>query len=85
VVVDDIAQASHSGEVNVPLTDGVITADDICCEIGEVIAGLKLGRVNDSDITIFDSTGLAIQDVATALIVYNAAKGKCVGKKLPVF
>jgi alanine dehydrogenase len=85
VVVDDMAQASHSGEVNVPLSSGVITADDICCEIGEVIAGLKAGRSDDSDITVFDSTGLAIQDVATALLVYNAAKEKGVGKKLPMF
>ncbi|AKB85775.1 alanine dehydrogenase [Methanococcoides methylutens] len=85
VVVDDMAQASHSGEVNVPLSGGVITADDICCELGEVIGGPKSGRLNNSDITIFDSTGLAIQDVATALLVYNAAKKKGVGKNLPIF
>ncbi|MEL4305524.1 alanine dehydrogenase [Methanococcoides sp. LMO-2] len=85
VVVDDMVQASHSGEVNVPLAEGQITVSDICCEIGEVIAGLKPGREDDSDITIFDSTGLAIQDVATALLVYNAAKKKGVGKNLPIF
>lgn len=85
VVVDDIAQASHSGEVNVPLSSGVIEVENICCELGEVIAGIKPGRLGDSDITIFDSTGLAIQDVATALLVYNAAKEKFVGKKLPMF
>ncbi|WP_135606085.1 alanine dehydrogenase [Methanococcoides sp. NM1] len=85
VVVDDIAQASHSGEINVPLSSGVIKVDNICCELGEVIAGLKPGRLDDSDITVFDSTGLAIQDVATALLVYNAAKEKVVGKKLPMF
>ncbi|WP_440953496.1 alanine dehydrogenase [Methanococcoides sp. FTZ1] len=85
VVVDDMAQASHSGEVNVPLSEGLITVDNICCEIGEVIAGLEPGRLNESDITIFDSTGLAIQDVATALLVYNAAKEKGMGKKLQMF
>lgn len=85
VVVDDMAQASHSGEVNVPLSGGLITVNDICCEIGEVVAGLKSGRLDDSDITVFDSTGLAIQDVATALLVYDAAKEKGVGKKLQLF
>ncbi|WP_135609310.1 alanine dehydrogenase [Methanococcoides sp. AM1] len=85
VVVDDMAQASHSGEVNVPLSSGVIGVEDICCELGEVIAGLKPGRLDNSEITIFDSTGLAIQDVATALLVYHTAKGKSVGKKLPMF
>ncbi|WP_445474724.1 alanine dehydrogenase [Methanococcoides methylutens] len=85
VVVDDIAQASHSGEVNIPISKGIITVDDICCELGEVIAGLKPGRSGDSEITVFDSTGLAIQDVATALLVYNAAKEKGIGKMLPMF
>ncbi|KGK98034.1 alanine dehydrogenase [Methanococcoides methylutens] len=85
VFVDDIAQASHSGEVNVPLSSGVIEVENICCELGEVIAGIKPGRLGDSDITLFDSTGLAIQDVATALLVYNAAKERFVGKKLSMF
>lgn len=85
VIVDDIVQASHSGEVNVPLSEGVITSDDIWAEIGEVIAGIKVGREDESEITVFDSTGLAIQDVATATLVYNAAKERGLGRSLSMF
>lgn len=85
VVVDDIPQASHSGEVNVPVSKGVFGVRDICCELGEVIAGKKKARVKDSDITVFDSTGLAIQDVATADIVYRKALKANIGIKLKQF
>jgi alanine dehydrogenase len=85
VVVDDLPQASHSGEVNVPLAKGLIMEKDIFGELGEVITGKKRARTRDSDITVFDSTGLAIQDVATANLVYQkAVKGK-IGIKLKQF
>jgi alanine dehydrogenase len=71
--------------VNVPLSDGVITSDDIWAEIGEVIAGVKVGRDGESEITVFDSTGLAIQDIATATIVYNVAKERGLGRSLSMF
>jgi alanine dehydrogenase len=85
IVVDDIPQASHSGEVNVPLSKKLIAEKDICCEIGEVVAGKKKGRTKDSDITVFDSTGLAIQDVATADLVYRKALKANMGIKLQQF
>lgn len=85
IVVDDIPQASHSGEVNVPLSKKLITEKDICCEIGEVVAGRKKARTKDSDITVFDSTGLAIQDVATADMVYRKALKANIGIKLQQF
>jgi alanine dehydrogenase len=85
IVVDDIPQASHSGEVNVPLSKKLIMEKDICCEIGEVVAGRKKARTKDSDITVFDSTGLAIQDVATADMVYRKALKANIGIKLQQF
>jgi alanine dehydrogenase len=85
IVVDDIPQASHSGEVNVPLSKGLISEKDIFCELGEVITGGKKARTRDSDITVFDSTGLAIQDVATADMVYRKAVEKKVGMRLKQF
>lgn len=85
VVVDDIPQASHSGEVNVPLSKKLITVKNICCELGEVIAGKKKVRMKDSDITVFDSTGLAIQDVAAADMVYRKALEKKIGVMLQQF
>jgi alanine dehydrogenase len=85
VVVDDIPQASHSGEVNVPISKNLFSVNDICCELGEVIAGKKKARTKDSDITVFDSTGLAIQDIATANMVYQKALKENVGIKLQQF
>jgi alanine dehydrogenase len=85
VVVDDIPQASHSGEVNVPISKGLLSEKDIFCELGEVIAGKKKARTKDSDITVFDSTGLAIQDVATANLVYQKALKENMGIKLQQF
>jgi alanine dehydrogenase len=85
IFVDDMAQATHSGEVNVPLARGLLSLDDIDGEIGEVIAGVINGRTDEREITIFDSTGLAIQDVATGLVVYNKAVKEGVGRKLTLF
>lgn len=85
IIVDDIPQASHSGEVNVPLSRNMITEDDISCELGEVITGRKKGRTDDSDITVFDSTGLAIQDVASAHLVYQKALKEKIGTELELF
>lgn len=85
IIVDDIPQASHSGEINVPLSNRFIVEDDISCEIGEVIVGMRKGRRSDSDITVFDSTGLAIQDVASANLVYERALEKGVGVRLKQF
>jgi len=76
IIVDDIDQASHSGEINVPLSKGTIKASDIYCTLGEVAAGMKKGRQKDSEITIFDSTGLAIQDIICAKLVYEKAKSR---------
>jgi len=82
IVVDDIEQACHSGEINVPISKGIISRAEIYAELGEIIAGKKVGRVTDSEITIFDSTGLAIQDIATALIVYKKAKEQGLGSEV---
>ncbi len=82
VVVDDIHQASHSGEINVPLEKGIISMEDIYGEIGEIVSGAKPGRENEEEITIFDSTGLAVQDVATAYEIYKKAIERGAGSRL---
>jgi len=79
IVVDDLEQACHSGEVNVPLARGVISKEDIHAELGEIIVGKKPGRLSEEEITIFDSTGLAIQDIATATLVYEKARASDLG------
>lgn len=74
VVVDDYEQTTHSGEINVPYNKGFIDKDDIYGTLPDVVGGKQPGRENDREITIFDSTGLAIQDVATAKMVYEDYK-----------
>lgn len=85
IVVDDWAQASHSGEINVPLKKGIIKEKDIYASLGEIVVGKKKGRINDKEITIFDSTGLAIQDLYTAELVYRATEKKKDYRKIKLF
>ncbi|WP_410765711.1 ornithine cyclodeaminase family protein [Haloferax sp. DFSO60] len=73
LVIDDHAQTTHSGEINVPYHEGVLTDDDIFGAIGEIVVGDKDGRTDEDGITVFDSTGLAIQDVAAAHVAYEHA------------
>ena len=73
VVVDDLSQALHSGEVNVPISEGIMVAEDIHAQLGEVILGKSPGRTRKEEITIFDSTGLGIQDVAAGSVIYRKA------------
>ncbi|MEL6344585.1 MAG: ornithine cyclodeaminase family protein [Myxococcota bacterium] len=78
VVVDDRAQAFHSGEVNVPLHTGALHEAQVYGTLGEVVAGRIPGRSGD-EITLFDSTGLALQDVAVAKAIYTLAQERGVG------
>ena len=75
----DWNQASHSGEINVPVSRGMLSRQDIWAELGEIAAGIKMGRSSDREITVFDSTGLAIQDAITADLVYKKALSKRIG------
>jgi ornithine cyclodeaminase/alanine dehydrogenase len=79
VVVDSIEQCIEKGETWHPLNKNIITKDDIHAEIGEILLGKKPGRENDDEITIFDSTGMAIQDNTTAKKIYDNARDRNVG------
>lgn len=72
VFVDDWVQASHSGEINVAHSRGLI--HEPAATLPEVVVGRQAGRTSDDEITIFDSTGLAIQDLATAQRIVRAAR-----------
>ncbi|MFC5971279.1 ornithine cyclodeaminase family protein [Halomarina salina] len=73
LVIDDYAQTTHSGEINVPWSEGTLTDEDIHGSIGEIVVGDREGRTAETGISLFDSTGLAIQDIATAHVVYAHA------------
>jgi alanine dehydrogenase len=79
VVVDSIAQCVEKGETQHPLNQKIMTQADIHAEIGEILLGRKPGRENDEEVTIFDSTGMAIQDNTTATKIYRNALEKKVG------
>ena len=85
IVVDDWEQAHHSGEINVPYARGAFTKADLYAELGDIVAGGKYGRQNEDDITIFDSTGLGIQDIAVAHLVYNRALKSGKGTHIDLF
>ena len=85
VFVDDIEQASHSGEVNVPLSQNLIKIEEIYGTLGDVVTNIKKGRENDEEITIFDSTGVAIEDIITAKLVYEKAMERGISTKFSFF
>jgi len=85
IVVDDIDQAAHGGEINVPLSKGIISLKNVYAELGEIVAGFKSGRESIEEITVFCSTGLAIQDAVTAKLVYDKALEKNVGQWIDFF
>jgi alanine dehydrogenase len=74
VVVDDLKQASSSGEINVPIQKGVYSIGEIYGTLAEVVAGKKKGRIDNRAITVFDSTGIAVEDIAVAKLLFEKAQ-----------
>ena len=70
VFCDDWEQASHNGDLVHAVEAGAVGRDDVT-QLGDVLAGSALGRLSPDDITVFDSTGLAIQDLAVAIAAYE--------------
>jgi alanine dehydrogenase len=70
VVVDEWEQASHNGDIARAVEAGSLRRADVS-ELGRILAGEQEGRTADDDITVFDSTGLAVQDLAVAALVYE--------------
>ena len=80
LVVDILEQCASIGELHHALADGLITKQDVHAELGDVIAGTRPGRTSSDEIIIFDSTGMALQDVIAAAAVYEKAVSKGAGK-----
>jgi alanine dehydrogenase len=72
IYADDWEQASHNGDLMLAVKAGVLSREDVA-QLGDVLAGTAEGRQSERDITIFDSTGLAIQDLAIALAAMERA------------
>ena len=74
----------EAGDIIIPVNEGAITDSHFYTELGDLITGKKAGRINDSEITIFKSNGLAIQDVATAKLVYEKALAAGIGLNVEI-
>ena len=72
------------GELHHALEDGSMKESDVHAELGEVLLGKKPGRESDDEITVCDLTGLAVQDVVTAQIVYERARKNGIGSHMTV-
>jgi alanine dehydrogenase len=79
IVTDILQQCSVMGDLHHALDAGVVTLADVHGELGEVVAGKKPGRESDEEIIVFDSTGMALQDVAAAAILYEKAERQGIG------
>jgi ornithine cyclodeaminase/alanine dehydrogenase-like protein (mu-crystallin family) len=81
VVADVAAQCAAIGDLHHALAAGMATVDGVYAELGEIVCGKKPGRTSAEEVTIFDSTGMALQDVASAALVYEKAvtAGKGIG------
>jgi alanine dehydrogenase len=81
--VDSRAGAlAEAGDVVIPIQEGAFTEHHIVAEIGEVFAGRHPGRESDSDITLFKSLGMAVEDVATARFAYARAQARGIGEEI---
>ncbi|MHC1578366.1 MAG: ornithine cyclodeaminase family protein [Dehalococcoidia bacterium] len=74
VVVDDLKQASTSGEINVAIQQGSYDIREVYATLPELVAGKKEGRPDNKAITVFDSTGIAVEDIAVAKVLFEKAQ-----------
>jgi ornithine cyclodeaminase/alanine dehydrogenase-like protein (mu-crystallin family) len=81
VVVDSLAQCLKIGDLHHAVASGFASAESIHAELADVVAGEKAGRTSKEEITLFDSTGIAIEDAAAAAVVYEKARDAGLGSK----
>lgn len=79
VVVDSKAQCIERGEIQTAVRMGLLEKERIHAELSEIVLGRKPGRESAMEITLFDATGMAVQDITTAYTVYELAKKRGLG------
>ncbi len=75
---------NEAGDIMIPLQNGEIEKSHFYAELGEIITGRKKGRESLDEITLFKSNGLAIQDVATAKLIYDKAVSAGIGTEVQI-
>ena len=81
LVTDLTDQCAAIGDLHHALVAGTMNRSGVHAQLGEVIAGLKPGRSSDDEVTVFDSTGTALQDVAASIAVYREALKRPEGRR----
>ena len=81
-VVDSLEQAAEIGDLHHALAAGAVTTNHVHATLGEILAGAKAGRRDRATITLFDSTGMGLQDVAAAAAIYRRALDTGAGARL---
>jgi ornithine cyclodeaminase/alanine dehydrogenase len=79
VIVDVLQQSIVMGDMHHAINAGVMTPSDVRAELGTLIAQHRPGRLADDEITIFDSSGTGVQDVAAAARAYELARNRDLG------
>jgi ornithine cyclodeaminase/alanine dehydrogenase-like protein (mu-crystallin family) len=72
VIVDDLDQCARMGDLHHALTSGAMSLGGVRASLDQIVTGSRAGRVDDTEIIVFDSTGVAIEDVAAAALVYES-------------
>jgi ornithine cyclodeaminase/alanine dehydrogenase len=83
VFVDSLPTArAKSGALIIPVAEGAMTFEDVAAELGDVVTGTRAGRQGDDDVTLFNSVGIGLQDLAIGRLLYRAALKRGVGTRV---
>lgn len=83
-VADSLKQTRRLGELRHALAIGIVENEEKFVELGDILAGLKTGRTNESQITVADLTGTGIQDTAIATFAYSLARAAAMGTTVKI-
>jgi alanine dehydrogenase len=82
VVVDVLEQCAQIGELHHALAAGLMTREEVHADLADLVAGRRPGRLRAAEIFVFDSTGIALQDVAAAAALYRRAAEAGAGRRI---
>jgi ornithine cyclodeaminase/alanine dehydrogenase len=85
VVVDNLNQCASIGDLHHAIEMGAVTRDAVHADLGSVAAGKRPGRESDDEITLFDSTGIALQDAVTGVLVLRHSVARKLGRSFDLF
>ncbi|HJT79866.1 MAG TPA: ornithine cyclodeaminase family protein [Chthoniobacterales bacterium] len=80
IVADSLEQCCMIGDTHHAIVAGLMGRDDVYAELSEVVSGKKAPRTSEEEVIIFDSTGVASEDAATAVLVLKKARARQVGR-----